>query len=537
MKEKFARWNILLIQYIKRDWKKIIFWILGVGLFSGGLIPAFEEIGKGEGMIGMYETLKNPAMIAIVGPTPVKSAIEYTLGAMYAHEMLLFCGLFAMIIAVLHVVSHTRKAEDSGLTELIRSFQVGRQANSLAVVIEVIIINILLALFISVVMISFKAEPITFEGSILFGASIGLAGILGMVIALVMSQIMPTSSGATGSSLGIVGILYLIRAFTDISNVNISKVNPMGWTYLTYPFTENNWFLLIIGLIFSFIMLIIAFALEGARDLGSGYLPEKEGRAYAKKSILSVRGLFLKLNKGLLISWFIAFVIMGAAYGAIYGDMGTFLNSNEIMKEMFTHAGFTIEESFTGTIIMVMTALVSILPIAIINKLFNQEAKLHLSQFYSTKITKAQLYWTNIIMAIIAGIIGVLLSSLSLGATALTSMSGNTVMNLLDFLVAGYNFFPAILFFIGLSALALGWTPKLGKHIYTYLGYSFAINYFGKILDLPEWISKTAIKSWIPLMPIEKFSVLTFIIITILSIIFIGLGYIGYTKRDMVEGA
>lgn len=143
MKEKFSRWELLYLQYMKRDWKKIIIWVLGVGLFSSGFVPAFEEIAKGQGLSGMYETLLNPAMIAMVGPTPVESAEAYTLGAMYAHEMLLFCGLFSMIISMLHVIGHTRKEEDLGLTEMVRSFRVGRQANSLAVMIEVITINII----------------------------------------------------------------------------------------------------------------------------------------------------------------------------------------------------------------------------------------------------------------------------------------------------------------------------------------------------------------------------------------------------------
>lgn len=350
MQEKFARSRVLFVQYLKRDWKKIIIWVLGLGLFSAAFVPAFEEIGKGQGLQGMYETLQNPAMISMVGPTPIATAGDYTLGAMYAHEMLLFCGLFAMIIAALHVVSHTRKEEDLGLTELVRSFQVGRQANSLAVIAEVVMINILLALVIGGIMTSYGVDTISVEGSFLFGASIGMAGILGAVIALVMAQIMPTSSGATGSSLGIVGLLYIFRAGTDVSNVDFSMINPMGWTY---PFTENNWVPLILAIVFSVIVVTIAFALEGGRDMGAGYLPEREGPESAKKSLLSVPGLFTKLNKGVMISWMVAFVIMGAAYGSIYGDMQSFLESNEIMSQMFTISGVSIEEAFTGTIMMV----------------------------------------------------------------------------------------------------------------------------------------------------------------------------------------
>ncbi len=536
MKEKFARWDTLLLQYLKRDWKKIMIWILGLGLFSSGFVPAFKEIAKGQGLIGMFETMKNPAMISMVGPTPIETATDYTLGAMYAHEMLLFCGLFTIIVSILHVVSHTRKEEDLGLTELVRSFQVGRQANSLATMMEAIFINILLGIFIAVVMISFGADTITVEGSMLFGITVGMAGIIGAGIALLMAQIMPSSTAATGSSLGIIGLLYILRAGTDISHVDFSMINPLGWTYLTYPFTENNWYPIIFAIIFAIIVVVVAFVLEGARDMGAGYLPEREGRANAKDTLLSVRGLFIKINKGIIISWMIAFIILGAAYGSIYGDMQTFLESNDMMKQMFSQSGFTIEESFTAMIIMVMICLVSILPIAIVNKLFTEESQLRLSQIYATKVTRSQLYWTTISIAILAGIIGTLLAAGGLGGTAVMVMGDNPTMDVIDFLTAGYNFLPSILFFIGISALALGWVPRVGKIVYVYLAYSFILNYFEGMIDLPEWFLKTAIQSWIPQMPVDNFNVVVFITITIISIILMFIGYIGYQRRDMLEG-
>ncbi|MCF1684023.1 tetronasin resistance protein [Tetragenococcus halophilus] len=537
MKEKFARWNILFLLNLKRDWKKIIIWISGLGLFSAGFVPAFKEIAKGDGLLGMYETLQNPAMISMVGPTPVETASNYTLGAMYTHEMLLFCGLFAMIIAVLHVVGHTRKEEDLGLTELVRSFQIGRQANSLATMIEIVFINVLLALFIGGVLVSFGADTISVEGSLLFSTSIGIAGIIGASIGLVLAQIMPSSAGAAGSALGIIGLFYVIRAGTDVSNVSLSMINPLGWTYLTYPFTDNNWIPVIFALIFIVILVVIAFSLEGARDMGDGFLPQREGRGNAKKSLLSVHGLFIRINRGIIIAWLIAFVIMGAAYGSIYGDMQTFLESNDIMKQMFTHSGFSIEESATGTLMMIMIVLVSILPITLVNKLFAEESRLHLSQFYATRATRARLYWTSIGLAILASLMGILLAAGGLGSTAVTAMGEKSTMDIIDFLAAGFNFLPAVLFFTGLAAFALGWVPKLGKVVYIYLAYSFLLNYFEGILDLPEWFSKTAIQSWIPRLPIEDFDISIFIIISVISIVLIVLGFLGYNRRDMNEGA
>ena len=50
--------------------------------------------------------------------------------------------------------------------------------------------------------------------------------------------------------------------------------------------------------------------------------------------------------------------------------MQGFLESNELMKRMFAYAGFSIEESFSSTVMVVMAGLVTILPIVIVNKLF-----------------------------------------------------------------------------------------------------------------------------------------------------------------------
>src|SRR5699024_10812196 len=147
------------------------------------------------------------------------------------HEMLLICGLFAIIVSMLHVVGDTRKEEELGLTELVRSFQIGRQANSLAAIMEIVLVNVVIAVLIFVVMFIFSVETICIQGPLLFGITIGMAGIMGASIALVMSQIMPTSSAATGASLSIVGLLYIIRAGTDVFNIDLSNINPLGWTY------------------------------------------------------------------------------------------------------------------------------------------------------------------------------------------------------------------------------------------------------------------------------------------------------------------
>ncbi|MFZ8763375.1 ABC transporter permease [Enterococcus diestrammenae] len=537
MKEKFALWYLLFLEYIKRDWKKILFWVVGLAAFSGGFAPYFDDIAQGSGLVGMYETMQNPAMMAMVGPTPITNSGDYTIGAMYANEMLLFCGLFAMIISVLHVVGHTRKEEDLGLQELIRSFRVGRQANSLAVILENTLINVLVGVGTAALLISFDMSSIDVTGSLLFAASIALAGILGGVLGLLVAQIMATSAGATGGALSIVGVLYLLRAVTDVSHVQWSMVNPMGWTYLTYPFTENRWYPIVFGVIFALVVTLIAFLLEGNRDLSDGYLPEWEGRGKAPRSLLSVPGLLFRNNRGVALGWLIGYGVMGLAYGSIYGDMQTFMEGNDLMKQMFTHSGISLEASFTATIMMVMIGLAVILPVVVINKLYAAETRLYLSQIFATKVSRGQLYWWNMILAFLFALLAILISAGGLGGSALAVMSTKTTLTMASFMEAGLNYLPVILFFMGLAGLVLGFAPGLGKLIYAYLGYSFAISYFGGILDLPTWVNKTSALNWPARMPMEDFDWVPFALTLAVSLVMIIMGAIGYRNRDLKEGA
>lgn len=536
MREKFAHWNVLLLQYLKRDWKLIIGWVVGMGVFSGGFVPAFLEIGKGNGLVALYETMKNPAMISIVGPTPVKDAAGYTIGAMYSHTMLLFCGLFAMIIAALHVVNHTRKEEESGLTEFVCSYRVGRHANTLALMVEELIIHALLTLLTAGLLASFGVDSMDMASCFLFGVSLGLAGIIGAVIALLMAQIMPTATGASGSSLGIIGGLYILRAATDIYDADWSMLNPMGWSYMTFPFTENNVIPLAYCVIFSVIIIFISLLLERNRDMGAGYLRERAGRAKVKKSLLSVPGLLLRLNRTVIISWLIGFICMGSAYGSIYGEMQSFLDSNELMRTMFMMEGISVEESFTSVILAVLGGLSAILPVVIVNKLYAEEANGHMSQVHATKVTRAKLYWTTIVIAVVAGAVGIFASAGSLAASGISTMKESN-MEISDFLTAGMNYFPAILFVIAIAALVLGWIPKLGRLIYVYVGYAMMLNYFQGILKLPEWIEKTAIFSWFPRMPMEEFDAVVFFAIMGVSVLLMVVGYIGYKRRDLHDKA
>ncbi|WP_156809591.1 hypothetical protein [Gracilibacillus halophilus] len=120
------------------------------------------------------ETMKNPAMIAMIGPG--YGVDNYTNGAMMAHEMFLFTAMVFAIMSILFVSKHTRAEEEDGRNEWLRSLPVGRLAPLTATVILVSALNIIVGVLIGGSLSVANIEGIPVEGSILYGVSLAVTG-------------------------------------------------------------------------------------------------------------------------------------------------------------------------------------------------------------------------------------------------------------------------------------------------------------------------------------------------------------------------
>src|SRR5699024_11356721 len=76
------------------------------------------------------------------------------------------------IVTIVYVVNRTRKDEDEGITELLRSFQIGKLANTTAVVIEVLLLQIVLTFLLAGSIQAQSAAGMTdMSNNLLFAAS------------------------------------------------------------------------------------------------------------------------------------------------------------------------------------------------------------------------------------------------------------------------------------------------------------------------------------------------------------------------------
>jgi len=535
MNNRFNKTGMLFLHALRRDWLKLLIWAVALSLFAGGFAKSLYEIyGKDPaGLVTMYETLKNPAMIAMLGPTAA-TAETYTIGAMYAHEMILFTALIFAIISIMHVISRTRKEEDDGITELIRSFQVGRLANTTAIVLEMLLLHVVI-IALSTILLQVQNVPgLNFSSNLLYSVSLGMQGFLWAMIALIFVQLSAGAGGARGLSFLTLGLFYILRMVTDMSAPDASWFNPLGWSYLVNVYVMDDWLPIVIGFVASIVFLAFSYILEHARDVGTGYLPERSGRNHAKERLLSLPGLVLRLQKTFIISWLISIFITGAMYGSIFGDMDEFVSDNEIMKQMFLHnANYTIQEQFMSVLFVVLSLLTTIFIVGSLMKLINEEKKGHWDQLYATKLSRAKFYWFHVILTSILGVLGQFSGILGLYLAQRSVME--TPLSLWEITKAGIVWVPAIFFFIGILALLIGWLPRFTVIIWGYLLLAFFVSYFGQMMDIPEFVINLDIFSYIPKVPVEEWNWGTIIVIKLLALFMIIIGFIGYKKRDLVN--
>ncbi len=167
----------LSVLILRRDRFRIPIWLLGIILFTLIIAPALPELFSTEQERHvMAETMKNPAMTAMVGPG--YGLDNYTFGAMMSHMMLLFTAIGVAIMNILLVTRHTREDEEEGRIEMVRSLPVGRLSNITSTMSVYFVVNIVLALFVGLGLYALGIESMDLEGSLLYGAVLGATGII-----------------------------------------------------------------------------------------------------------------------------------------------------------------------------------------------------------------------------------------------------------------------------------------------------------------------------------------------------------------------
>lgn len=527
----FSGWRSLLRLNLRRDRWQILFWLIGIAGLSIAVAGAFPELfPTAQERQVMAETVKNPAMIAMIGPS--SSLDNYTIGAMFGHEMTLFMAITTAVMTILLTARHTRGDEEDGRLEMIRALSVGRLAPLVAVIVEMMLISLLIMLTngIGVGILGVKTMPM--GASLLYGAALGSAGLVFTGVTAVFAQLAESKRGTVGFSLSFLGIAYLYRGFTDLSNEALSWFSPLAWVYKTEVFVTNSWFPILLSIIFSLVLFGVSFYLNSIRDLEAGFIPQRGGRSHAGFLLKTPLGLSFRLVKTTLISWLVVMIIAGISYGSVFGDLENFFKSSDILTMLLPEkSNYSLTEQFMTVLMVILSILGTIPVLTVALKAYSEEKKSRIEQLLSKAVTRTHILSTYLFIAFCSSIVMVIAAVLSLYAASSSVMAEPIALSMM--LKSGLVYLPAIWFVMGVGVLLVGWLPKWSGVVWFYLVFSFFVDYLGSLLDVPKIVKNLSVYSYIPRIPVDSLEWLPLLVITGLAILLLIGGLVGYRRRDI----
>lgn len=520
-----------LIRFIiRKDRIRIPLWIIGIVFFTLIVPVALDDMfPTQEERDVMAETMKNPAMTAMMGPGDLDN---YTIGAMTTHNMLLLTAVAVGLMSILFVTRHTRAEEEDGQSELIHALPVGKLAYLNATFIVLVVTNIILALASGFGLYALGIESMDLEGSLLYGAALGATGLFFAGLTGVFAQVTESSRGASGLSIGLLLLAYLIRAVGDVSNETLSLISPLGYVTRTEAYSNDVWWPIIVLVGASLFLFIFANYLNSIRDWGAGFIQARPGKKQASRYLETPIGLAFRIQRTAFISWAIGMFVLGMSYGSVMGDLESFFQGNELLEELLVaEEGYTLTERFIPMLMLVMAILSSIPPVMAMNKLVGEERKNRIEPILARAVSRTKLMMSYLLIAVINAFIMLSLTSIGLWVAAETVMEDGLPFGAIY--GAGMVYFPAVLVLIGFAALMIGVLPRLTSLVWVYIVASFLINYLGGLLDLPEWLENISPFGYIPALPVDDLDWMPVIVLSLIAIGLMVIGFIGYRRRDM----
>ncbi|MGH4014367.1 MAG: ABC transporter permease [Pseudonocardiaceae bacterium] len=526
---------------LRRDRIQLPVWLLALTLVQAATISS---------VLGLYTNQQQRVELAISSARSAVSLIFNGIvsgtgvGATVMTQSFLVVAVAAALMSTLCVVRHTRQNEETGRAELIGSGVVGRHASLTAALLVAVGANVALALLTTLVLIG-NDLPVT--GSLVAGAGLAAVGVAFAAVAAVTAQLAQTARAANGLAAAAVGVAFLLRAVGDVAgqvtdggtrNVSAwpSWLSPIGWGQQMRPYDENNWWVL--GLLtVAFAGLVgVAFALTAHRDSGAGMLPERPGPAAAPDSLRSPLGLAWRLQRGVLLGWSVAVVVLGAAYGAAGNEVDDLIGSNDRAAELFEQlggGGATLLDTYFAAIMGVIGFFAAGYAVQTLLRMRGEEAGGSLEPVLAAAVSRPRWMLSHIIIAALGTIVLLLLAGCSAGL-CYGLVAGELPGSITDLAGAALVRAPAVLALAGLVVAVFGLTPRaVVAASWAAFAVCVLIGQLGVLLDLPDAVLDISPFTHVPQVPVAEVTATPLLALLAVAAALTATGIALFGRRDL----
>ena len=512
---------------IRRERVRIAVWVASIVVLVAVTAASVKGLYPTQAALDLAAAAAtgNAAAIAFNGPA---QGLD-TVGGEVAFQAGAVGLVVTALMSLLMIGRLTRGEEEAGRLELLRSLPVGSSAPNAAASLVVTAMNVIVGALVALTLVA-QGLPVT--GSVAFGLSFTMIGLVFGCVALVAAQISENTRVVYGIAGAVLGAAFVIRAVGDIGDGTISWFSPIGWVQKSRPFAGEKWwpFLPTVAAIVALVVTAWAFALR--RDLGGGLVQPRPGRREASPALGNPIGLAVRLQRGSVVGWASGVLLTGVAYGSIANSIDDFVRDNKALADMFAMAGGgSLTDSYLATSMRILALLGTGFVIQSTLRLRTEETLLRAEPVLATPVSRSQWALSHLVVACGGTVILLVVAGLGVGVSY--GVVGGDLGVVPGLLVAALVYLPAMWLMVGITFALVGLTPRAVSITWIVLAACFIIGLLGELLDLPEWLKGISPFDRVPQLPAVEFTVMPLVVLVAIAGLLGWAGMIGLRRRDI----
>ncbi|MES2093622.1 MAG: polyketide antibiotic transporter [Actinomycetota bacterium] len=498
----------LLRAQARRDRWQLLIWILSTGLFAAFSATAVlsEFGGLRERTALMTLAASNPALLAIRGLPDGVSA-----GSVISFQVSTYLAIMAALMSTFLTVRHSRGDEERGRSELVGSTPVSRSSSLAATLGLGALANVGVVIAVS---LGFGASGLPAGGSILSGLATGAVGIAFCGVAAVAAQLARSSRAANSLAGAAIAAAFVLRAFGDalgtpdgsplrLASSWPSWLSPIGWAQQVRPFGEAAALPLLLDVALAGAGTTIAVVLVRRRDLGSGVVGERPGRARAARSLSGSFGLAWRLHRGAVIGWSAGALLLGVFAGGLADPAVAAVKANAAIRDavggLVPGGTAGLLDTFVAAIMAFLGVLAAGVAVQAVLRVRSEETDGHTELVSAGAVHRSRLVLDALGVAVLSIVIVLVVGGLS-GGLAFVAAGHPDRFGIT--LAAALVQLPAAAMFAAASALVLVLVPRLTVPVgWGLLAIGFVLGQFGGLFRLPDWVRDISPFTHTPVLP------------------------------------
>ncbi|MBJ7338063.1 ABC transporter permease [Mycolicibacterium sp.] len=445
-------------------------------------------------------------------------------------------GMFHVLIAVaviLTVIRHTRADEESGRTELIDSTAVGRYAGLTAAILLTGGASIVTGLIGTA---SLLALDVPASGSLAFGLALACTGLVFTGVAAVTAQLSSSARFARGAAFGVLATAFTLRAVGDAGSSAgfLSWFSPLGWSLQVRPFAGDRFWVLLLHLGLTAILILVAYGLLARRDVGAGLIAESPGPSRAGWTLRGAMTLAWRLDRGSLVLWTVGLCLYGLLIGSVVNGVGGEIGNSHSAQDIVARLGGTdqMEQAFITIAFGMLGMVAAAFAISLTLRLFGEESSQRAETLLAGAVSRTRWLASHLVFAIAGTGMAMMLAGLVAGLTY-GAAAGDVAGKLAPVLGAAAVQLPAVWLLVAVTVALFGLLPRFTPAAWGVLVAFIAVYLLGSLSSSPQWLLNLEPFAHIPHVGTGAVDMAPLWWLLSIDAALIGLGAIAFRRRDL----